>query len=117
MNKKNSNKRKSNEMILRNIIVILSLLFLVKCNDKPDELTLGEEYIESGTNLNLIDTFSVSLSTVIIDTIVTSGTDRMLVGNFNDNIFGKISSKSYFQIGIPDSSDVEEDEIYDSLVT
>ena len=116
MNKNNSSKRKSNEMILRNIIVILSLLFLVKCNDKPDELTLGEEYIESGTNLNLIDTFSVSLSTVIIDTIVTSGTDRMLVGNFNDNIFGKISSKSYFQIGIPDSFDVEEDEIYDSLV-
>jgi hypothetical protein len=40
----------------------------------------------------------------------------MLIGNFNDNIFGKISSQSYFQIGIPDSFDLEEDEIYDSLV-
>lgn len=116
MNVNNSSEQNSIKIILRNIIIILSLLLLSKCSDNPEELTLGEEFIESETTFTLIDTFSVKLSTVILDTIITSGTNRMLIGNFNDNIFGKISSKSYFQIGIPDSFDVEEDEIYDSLV-
>jgi hypothetical protein len=88
------------------------------CKENPGEFTLGEEFVESQTNLTLIDTFSVSFSTVILDTVVTSGTGSILLGNYQDEVFGKIKSNSYFQIGIPDSLiyyDLQDDDLYDSL--
>ena len=93
-------------------------LFINGCKESSDEFILGEEYIESQTNLTLIDTFSVNLSTVILDDVVTSGTETLLIGSFSDDILGKITSHSYFQIGIPDSLDyydTENDDVYDSL--
>jgi hypothetical protein len=96
-------------------IVFISSIFLNTCNKNPGKFTLGEEFIESQTDLNSIDTFSVSFSTVILDTVVTSGTGSLLIGNYSDDIFGKITSHSYFQIGIPESFDVEDDDVYDSL--
>ncbi len=96
-------------------IVFISTIFMNTCNKDPGKFTLGEEFIESQTDLNAIDTFSVSLSTVILDTVATSGTGSLLIGSYHDDIFGKITSHSYFQIGIPESYDVEEDDIYDSL--
>lgn len=99
------------------LLIIFSFgLFFSACKENSTEFTLGEKYIESQTDLNLIDTFSVSLSTVILDTIVTSGTGSMLVGNYRDNVFGKVTSSSYFQIGIPDNGDdINDNDVYDSL--
>jgi hypothetical protein len=93
--------------------VLASVLVFIACND--NKLTLGEKYIESQTDINLIDTLSVSLSTMILDTVVTSNSGSLLVGNFRDGIFGEIASRSYFQIAIPDSFYVEENDVYDSL--
>ena len=76
------------------VIFILGLLFNA-CDENPQQFTLGEEFIESQTQLNVIDTFSVKLSTVIYDTIITSGTENILVGNYQDDVFGKIISNSY----------------------
>ncbi len=96
-------------------IIFISAIFMNTCNKDPGKFTLGEEFIESQTDLNAIDTFSVSFSTVILDTVATSGTGSLLIGNYRDDIFGKITSHGYFQIGIPESFDVEEDDVYDSL--
>lgn len=97
------------------ILIFVMSLFFNACNKNPGDFTLGEEYIESQTDLALIDTFSVALSTVLMDTVETSGTYKMLVGNYRDDIIGKITSNSYFQIGIPGSFDVDDDATYDSL--
>lgn len=100
------------------LFVSIWSLFISGCKESSDEFTLGEEYIESQTNLTLIDTFSVNLSTVILDNVVTSGTTTLLIGSFSDDILGKIISHSYFQVGVPDSLDytnTENDDVYDSL--
>jgi hypothetical protein len=97
------------------LILVISMATFYGCNKNPGKFALGKEFIESQTNLTLIDTLSVNLSTVILDTVVTSGTGRLLIGNFQDNAFGKIKSSSYFQIGIPESFEVLDDEQYDSL--
>lgn len=96
--------------------VILSLcLDLRMCEEDLESFKLGEEFIESQTDITLIDTFSVSLSTVILDEVETSGREKMLIGNYNDNYLGKVASRSYFQIGIPVSIDIDQDDRYDSL--
>ncbi|MCI0617942.1 DUF4270 domain-containing protein, partial [bacterium] len=96
-------------------IIFSSILLFNACKENPGEFTLGEEFIESQTDLTVIDTFSVSLSTVILDSVITSGTGNLLIGSYRDNTFGKITSHSYFQIGVPASFDAENDDVYDSL--
>jgi len=113
--------KRGNEMVdyihLKKYILVLFVLGLLinACDENPQQFTLGEEFIESQTQLNVIDTFTVKLSTVIYDTVITSATQNILVGNYRDDAFGKIKSNSYFQVGIPDSFDVEEEDVYDSL--
>lgn len=104
-----------NHFKLHLLIIFIIGLLINACEDNPQQFKLGEDFIDSQTQLNVIDTFSVKLSTVLFDTIVTSNTGRILVGNYQDNTFGKIVSNSYFQVGKPDSFDVQEDDIFDSL--
>lgn len=96
------------------ILFITSLVVIISCSDDPAEFTIGEEFIESQTHLTLIDTFSVNFSTSIIDSVVTSGSGQMLIGNYEDENIGLVNSKSYFQLGAPDSYSLDENEIYDS---
>lgn len=95
-------------------LFFLSLL-VSACQQTPGEYTLGQKYIESQTQLAVIDTFAVSLSTVILDTVATSGTGNILVGNYPDAIFGSVISHSYFQLGVPGTADVQKTDVYDSL--
>jgi hypothetical protein len=102
------------------IIPVAVIFFIIgiftACTENPMEFTSGDKFIESQTSLNLIDTFSVNLSTVILDNVTTSGTGSMLIGNYRDNAFGKTRTNSYFQIGIPESFQIEDNDTYDSLV-
>jgi hypothetical protein len=97
------------------MVIIVFFMIFNSCDENPEKYTLGEEYIDSQTHLSLMDTFSVNLSTVIINDMITSGTGNVLIGSYEDTIFGEIKSSSYFQIGVPESNDVQGDDIYDSL--
>jgi hypothetical protein len=102
----------------RSMIAVLWLmwvLFVSGCKNNPESSSLGKEFVESQTTVSLIDTFSVSLSTVIFDKVVTSGGGCILIGNYHDDIFGTITCDSYFQLGVPESYDVQSNDIYDSL--
>ncbi|HEX7869977.1 MAG TPA: DUF4270 family protein, partial [Chryseobacterium sp.] len=46
----------------------------------------------------LIDTLTVEMSTINFDSLVTSNKSRVLVGNYDDPLFGKVKSNSYFQL-------------------
>ncbi len=102
-----------NHYFLLFMFTLLSILST--CDENAENFTLGEEFIESQTDINLIDTFSVVLSTVILDKVETSGTENMLVGNYEDNLLGEIYCDSYFQIGTANSIDIEYGDSYDSL--
>ncbi len=97
------------------LFFVVLTFFSVGCEDDPGSFGLGREFVDSQTSLSLVDTFSVRLSTVILDSVVTSGTGNALIGTYRDAIFGKVTSSTYFQLGIPENHDVEEDDAYDSL--
>jgi hypothetical protein len=103
------------QIILLLLTIFITSLFVCACNEKAKKFPLGGEFIESQTDIYLIDTLSVSLSTIILDTVHTSGTGSLLIGNYRDDICGKISSRSYFQVGIPEDYDVNEGDLFDSL--
>ena len=98
------------------IIIYSVLIFLiaVTCDDNLVTLPLGKEIMQPSSRLVLIDTFSIDMSTVIIDSVPTSGTDLLLTGIYNDNNLGKIVAKSFFQVGFPRYS-IKEQEYFDSI--
>jgi len=85
------------------------------CEDDSGNYTLGERFIESQTAITLIDTFSVSLSTVILDELETFGKEKILIGNYDDNYLGRIVCRSYFKIGVPTRINFDQNDTYDSL--
>lgn len=99
------------------VLVLVAVgLLMIACEEDSGVFTIGEKYIESQTDMYVIDTLSVKLSTVILDDIQTSGTLNMLIGSHNDELIGKLSCHSYFQLGAPNNIDnIREDDTYDSL--
>jgi hypothetical protein len=87
----------------RSFIFLISSLFLFiefSCS-KPqirfDNVYNGDNY----TNLVEVDTFTVKLSTVYLDSFQTSGTKVQLLGRYIDPFFGVITSRSFTQFGTP----------------
>jgi hypothetical protein len=95
-------------------LLIITVL-LLSCNKSSNLFTIGNDFIESETNVEVIDTFGVELSTVILDSVVTSGSNAMLIGCYTDTLFGKITCNSFFQLGLPASISLDEDAFYDSV--
>jgi hypothetical protein len=66
------------------------------------------------TRLEIVDTFRVDLSTILVDSIITSSKQIAYVGNYEDTIFGLITSRSFFDLKYDIFGEIEEKAIYDS---
>lgn len=98
------------------LLPALALLFIIQsCGFNGESYKIGDDFIDSNVNMAVIDTFMVNLSTVIPDSIPTSGNDIILVGSYYDNELGQVFSESYFEMLAPSSRNVQEDDTYDSL--
>jgi hypothetical protein len=93
---------------------VLAIFSLAGCQ-KPN-IAFGTTFLNnSNTNIVVIDTFSVSLSTVLVDSIPTAGTGTMMIGSYKDPYFGNITTRPYFQVGPPNSPNVSFQATFDSL--
>ncbi len=102
-------------------LLILSLILATicySCGDQTlDEITtsIGSEYLEKDAGITMIDTFSVELSTVILDSVNTTASGVALVGSFYDEDLGQIHSDAIFRINSPGSIDIDDDDVFDSI--
>jgi hypothetical protein len=107
--------------ISNSIQKILEFLFvivlLVSCQKDPNDIQfeIGSDIIKTVTGLTTCDTFTIELSTVQADSIITSTSDSMLVGGLLDARLGKISSKCFFRLSIPKYVNIKEGDVYDSI--
>jgi hypothetical protein len=104
-----------NKSSLRILVLLLAMpLFLVTC--KQEYTDLGSEFIDVNTNVMLLDTFTVKLSTIQMDSIPTSGQKTILLGRCNDPEFGKITSTGYLQLTTCGSTSLDKNvATYDSI--
>lgn len=81
------------------IVLILGALF-TSCNSDVDagEFVVGSDNLAITNKVILIDTATVEVSTINFDSLATSAQSRILLGNYDDPIFGKVKSDSYFQL-------------------
>lgn len=98
----------------KTIIYILILCGFIACEN--DELiTIGDNFIDGQTNVALVDSISLKMSTLKIDSLESSSSTNLNVGSYTDEYFGDITSTAYFQLEMPTSL-IADDEIYDSIV-
>jgi hypothetical protein len=82
------------------VLPVLITLTVFACNKPQIQFSAvynGDNY----TNVVEVDTFSVKLSTVFLDSFVTSGSPAQLLGRYIDPYFGTITSQTFTQFTTP----------------
>lgn len=95
---------------------ICLLLSIIACSNKDDSWVVGEELINSGTSLLFIDTLTIRAGTFKFDSLIVSNSSpvRLLVGSYEDPIFGRSQSESFVQL-LPTDFDIPEEAVFDSI--
>lgn len=100
--------------MLRNMLVAAAGLFLLSACEKN-----GFSYENATDNedvqYTLLDTFSIQMRTVQLDSIPTSGTATALIGGYTDPVFGRIEAGTYFKVSMPATREVDVRAVYDSI--
>lgn len=94
--------------------------FLFGLTACEDPLKIGSDLLPAGSQAGVFfsDTFTVRSSTVLLDSIQTSGTTALLLGRYTDPVLGAVEARSFVQLA-PDSGDTlkaDPKAVYDSLV-
>lgn len=98
-------------------LTFLFILFAISSCQKQ-YINFGTGFIDNSiTNLILVDTATVEVSTVYVDSFVTANTNTILAGKYKDEAFGAITAQSFLQVGLPNSTtyDMPNGSVFDSL--
>ncbi|OAD42832.1 DUF4270 family protein [Polaribacter atrinae] len=93
---------------------IISIVFLASCATDDTTYEVGSDFIDNNIQVRVLDTFSIKTGTFKLDSIITSGTNRILVGNVEDQNLGRLSAKSYLEL-ITSNFSISTDAVYDSI--
>jgi hypothetical protein len=101
---------------LQAVFAICAILAASACKEPEG---IGLEVLPDGEQMPIawVDTFSLEVSTITHDSVPTSGINSQLIGDFNDPIFGRLSSELFFQFK-PSESNLEfpSDAVVDSMI-
>ncbi|KAA5823343.1 DUF4270 domain-containing protein [Algibacter amylolyticus] len=96
------------------LISVFSLLFMFSCSEEVNNYPVGTDFIDNDINIVIVDTFSIKAATYKIDSLITSGTSRMLLGHLKDEYLGNLTAQTYFQVNNSDFS-ISTNAVYDSI--
>ena len=98
------------------VFLIISIFIVASC--QKVDIQYGNQALDNQyTQIVRVDTFSVNLATVFVDSFVTSSTGVTLLGGYTDSAFGRIETKCFFDLQPPPytKSTVYDSTTYDSL--
>lgn len=94
----NNNMHLKSFLITLHSILFLTLFLVVGCKRPKDSAISVDDKASLGTYY--LDSFSASLSTVLVDSLPTSTSDRILVGYYSDPRLGTYAAASYIQFSL-----------------
>ncbi|HEY4285771.1 MAG TPA: DUF4270 family protein [Puia sp.] len=98
--------------------LLTAVFFLTSCQKQPN-LRFGNQYTNdnNGSNVVVVDTSTVLVSTIYSDSTFTDGTGYLMAGTYKDPSLGTVTSRAFFQVappaGLPSLSPVNN--TYDSI--
>jgi hypothetical protein len=85
------------------VIVFVLVVILWSCNSDSSEI--GSDFFNGGSlDFSMVDSCTVSLSTIAFEKLVTSDADRILLGTHRDDKLGLITASSFLQLSTSGSS-------------
>jgi len=102
------------QKVISGLIQGLALLIFVSCEEPgrigididADNLTFSTNYTS----------FNLEIKVVQIDSVISGSSGRLLVGKFQDPLFGVVEAKSYTQIWLSNPMNFIDNSVYDSLI-
>jgi hypothetical protein len=98
--------------------IILSYLLSISVTScEKATINIGSDFVtNSPTTLVYVDSLTTHISTVYVDSFVTSAPAALLIGNYVDPLFGAISCRSFMQVGLPITgpTSIPSGSVYDS---
>ncbi|MEO1032072.1 MAG: DUF4270 family protein [Bacteroidota bacterium] len=104
--------------LIKRVALIIGMFIVIwACSNTIDEepsLIVGQDFTSTSIRVLSIDTFTVSMSTIKFDSIITEGNERLMLGQYNDAFFGKVTASPYFRVNTTDYN-IDEDAELDSI--
>lgn len=99
------------------LLLVLMMTLWLSCERQDNVYTAGKSWVNPQSRLVMIDTLTMKTSTVIMDSVVSSGKSKILIGSIKDSSFGKIESSSFFEL-VPKSYSIntQNKPVFDSIV-
>ena len=83
---------------------------------KKVDIQFGTQFIDNDyTQIIKVDSFTADVSTVYVDSFITSSKGVTILGGFTDPVFGKVKVDDYFEVVPPTYVDSFSTTTYDSL--
>ncbi len=83
-------------------ITLLSFIGWSSCSE--GDFSIGKDFVESPTYTAIVDTFSLQLSTIKQDSVITAATGVALTGFIDETESGSVTAKAYFKLANTDGS-------------
>ena len=98
------------------LLYFISIFYIISsCKKNDNNLTVGDNLVNVNSDIVINDTSTLKTYTVKSDSIITSGTAKLLVGKYQDGNFGSITATSYFQVGVSSALTLETNAVFDSI--
>ena len=116
---KSATQRKFNSIarcrVHKNFLLIsCSILWLASC--KKADITFGEALLDNThTQVIKLDSVSIDVSTIFLDSFITNNKEVGLAGVYNDPYFGVVKAKTYLEVAPPTFQDTFQQSSFDSL--
>ncbi|MDQ3290067.1 MAG: DUF4270 domain-containing protein [Bacteroidota bacterium] len=95
-------------------LFFLSLIVTTSsCNSNEETPLLAG--VDTTLTTSLVDTTSINLSTVWLNSIANSNTGVLLAGKFYDNLIGTTTASASFQVNVNSSWSVSDEAVFDSI--
>src|SRR5580658_7171256 len=91
----------------KELLILSSFIFalssLTSCEKQPDLGEFGSQNVtdNSTANIVIVDSSTVLLSTVYVDSVASAATTYLQVGTYNDPYMGQVTSQAFLQVKPP----------------
>jgi len=80
------------------VLVCAAILLLFSCERESNTYEVGNSLMSAQSKVAMIDTLTLRMSTIMKDSVITSGKSAIMIGNIKDHTFGTVNSASMFEL-------------------
>lgn len=98
------------------LLAMLGLVALAaSCTNTVSDIGVGLPDANTDTGAFLIDTVTIRASTVLRDSVPSSNSPYLFVGQYTDPLVGKLTARSVFRLGLPSGFAPDPTAVFDSI--